>query len=470
MTWMMPGSIKPRYGQASPLPQNLIEEAHRVRPTSGLEFISSRHFPEEVQGDILINNTIGFLGTKQHTLVDDPKSAGYLSKHRKDLITSTDPNFRPVDMEFAPDGSLYLVDWHNVLVGHMQHNARDPLRDHVHGRIYRLTYPARPLVKPATIEGATIEKLLDNLKLPEYRTRYRAKRELRGRDVETVLSALKIWVEGLDRTDPGYEHHLLEALWVGWGLNKVDRELLERLLNAEDFRARAAAVRVLRYSGHQIGDHSDLLMGAATDQHPRVRLEAMVAASWLPAEVGIPILEAGGNMPLDEWMAQPYEAAIAHLEGRNLGETEEGSTITNLEGIDKRLFETGEEIYNREGYCITCHQPDGQGLSASQFPPLAGSAWVTGSKERLIKLSLNGMIGPVDVLGKTYPGQVPMTPFGGLLNDEEMAAVLTFVRNAFGNEAAVIYPEEIKEIRDRTTDKKGFYTAEELLEMHPIED
>ena len=42
-------------------------------------------------------------------------------------------------MEIAPDGSLYVVDWHNVLVGHMQHNARDPLRDHVHGRIYRIT-------------------------------------------------------------------------------------------------------------------------------------------------------------------------------------------------------------------------------------------------------------------------------------------------------------------------------------------
>ena len=52
-------------------------------------------------------------------------------------------------MEFAPDGSLYLLDWHNVLVGHMQHSARDPLRDHVHGRVYRITHSTRPLVKPA---------------------------------------------------------------------------------------------------------------------------------------------------------------------------------------------------------------------------------------------------------------------------------------------------------------------------------
>ena len=53
-------NIRPRYGQASPLPANLIQEEHRVRPTSGLEFISSRHFPDEVQGDLIINNTINF--------------------------------------------------------------------------------------------------------------------------------------------------------------------------------------------------------------------------------------------------------------------------------------------------------------------------------------------------------------------------------------------------------------------------
>ena len=88
-------------------------------------------------------------------------------------MTSSDFNFRPVDLEFAPDGSLYIADWHNVLIGHMQHNARDPLRDHVHGRIYRITYPSRPLVVPAKVAGATVEELLNNLTLPEYRTRYR---------------------------------------------------------------------------------------------------------------------------------------------------------------------------------------------------------------------------------------------------------------------------------------------------------
>ncbi len=57
-------------------------------------------------------------------------------------------------------------------------------------------------------------------------------------------------------------------------------------------------------------------------------------------------------------------------------------------------------------------------------PPVSlrcGHDWVTGNEERLIKIVLNGLMGPIEVLDKEYPGQVPMTPFGGMLNDEEMA-------------------------------------------------
>jgi hypothetical protein len=64
-----------------------------VRPTSGFEFVSSRHFPDDLQGDFLINNTIGFLGTKEHTLTDD--GTGYKSHHRQDLLVSEDQEFPP---------------------------------------------------------------------------------------------------------------------------------------------------------------------------------------------------------------------------------------------------------------------------------------------------------------------------------------------------------------------------------------
>ncbi|WP_111672581.1 PVC-type heme-binding CxxCH protein [Algoriphagus litoralis] len=468
VNWMLPGSTLPRYGNGNFKGPNLIEKAHMVRPTSGLEFISSRHFPGDVQGDLIINNTIGFLGTKQHQVIED--TVGFVTKWRQDLVVSTDRNFRPVDMEIAPDGSLYIVDWHNILIGHMQHNARDPLRDHVHGRVYRVTYPSRPLVTPAKIDGAGITELLENLKLPEYRSRYRTRRELRGRDSKEVTAAVENWISTLDKNDPNYEHHRLEALWVTWGANQVNQSLLKELLKSADYRVRAAATRVLRYTGHQVTDQSDLLMAAAKDPHGRVRMEAIAAASWLPREIGLPILAEAEKQPMDKtWLPGTLETAVAHLNGLSVTQKKEEDIKSSLTGSDRELFVLGKEIYAREGFCSTCHQADGGGLTASQFPPLRGTPWVTGSPERLIKIVLKGIMGPIEVAGREYPGQVPMTPYEGMLNDSEIAAVLTYVRNSFGNQASPISPELVRQVREEVKDKTGFWSPEELLKAHPME-
>ena len=170
--------------------------------------------------------------------------------------------------------------------------------------------------------------------------------------------------------------------------------------------------------------------------------------------------------PLDDWMLPAYETAVAHLEGHGVVEKKEA--VDNIPaGIDKNVFIAGKAIYSRDGFCITCHQPDGKGLEASAFPPLAGSEWVNGNEERLIKLVLKGLTGPIEVSGKKYPGQVPMTPFGGMLNDDEVAAVLTFVRNSFGSKSSAISPEKVKAVRAAIKDKTGFYSPEELSQQHP---
>lgn len=459
LRWMQQGGIKPRYGIATTNPKQLIEEEHLVRPTSGLEFVSSRHFPEHMQGDVLLNNAIGFLGTKQHGVSD--QGTGYELKFRQDLISSNDKNFRPVDLEFAPDGSLYMVDWHNMLIGHMQHNARDPLRDHAHGRIYRITYPSRPLVEPAKIVDATVSELLENLKLPEYRTRYRTRRELRARDHAQVLTEVGKWVDALDPDSKEYEHHLLEALWVTWGLNKLDEDLLKSLLDANDFRARAAAVRVLRYNYGKVSDAQYMLQKAAQDDHGRVRLEAIVAASWLEPAKGLSVLDAASKEELDQWMSVPFFTASAHLNDRPLDLGEKEEVENPLEGAEAALWEEGRKIYERDGFCGTCHQQDGNGLPAAGFPPLANSEWVK-DKNVLIKLTLKGLLGPITVNGIEYPGQVPMTPFEGLLDDQEVASVLTFVRNSFGHEEGAVTSREVARIRDEIKDQKGYYAPADL--------
>lgn len=249
----------------------------KVRPTCGAEFVSSRHFPDEAQGNWLLNNVIGFQGIKQYKVIE--KDSGFEGHEVEPLLFSTDPNFRPVDLEFGADGALYVTDWYNPLIGHMQYSVRDPRRDTTHGRIWRITHTGRPLLKPVKIENEPVASLLDLLKSYEDRTRYRARRELRIHPKEPVAAAVKQWVGGLDRNDPEYEHHLLEALWVLETKESPDAELLNRLLKANDPRARAAATRVLRHWAGRVPDALALLRQQANDKHPRVRLEAVVALS-----------------------------------------------------------------------------------------------------------------------------------------------------------------------------------------------
>mgnify|MGYP003972867083 FL=1 len=464
LSWMLPGSVKARYGANLKAP-NIIT-SNNVRPTSGVEFVSSRHFPDEVQGDVIINNNIGFLGAKQHKIID--KDPGFTTEFRHDLFISKDLNFRPTDLEFAPDGSLYVVDWHNALIGHMQHNARDPNRDHAHGRVYRITYPSRPLVKPAKIAGVAIAQLLDNLKLHEYRSRYRTRRELRGRDADTVVKATRAWVKNLPKDAD--ERLKLEALWVTWGAGQTDAALLKQLLGSGDHRIRSAAVRVLRFNLKQVKNHKELLTKAATDSHGRVRMEATVAASFLGKKDGLEVLAAAEPKGIVRTYKQTMDFAKGVLENTPVPPAVHRSRLqppAHLSKADAKLYVLGEEVYNRDAHCATCHQPNGKGLPESGVPPLAGTSWSNGDPERLIKLTLKGLLGPIEVQGKKYPGQVPMTPFEALLNDEEIAAVLTFVRNSYGNEASVISPAQVSRVRSSVKDMRGLYNPADLLKEHP---
>jgi mono/diheme cytochrome c family protein/glucose/arabinose dehydrogenase len=459
-SWMLPGTVKARYGANMRAPDLIT--SNKVRPTSGVEFVSSRHFPDEVQGDVIINNNIGYLGAKQHRVIED--GTGFTTEYVQDLFVSKDLNFRPVDLEFAPDGSLYVCDWQNALIGHMQHNARDPMRDHVHGRIYRVTYPGRPLVKPAKVDGATIAELLENLALPEARTRYRTRRELRERNAPEVAKAAAAWA-----AKQGDERHQLEALWVTWGADQVDLALLDRLLDSEDHRIRAAAVRVARFNDHKLDKLTQILSDAADDEHGRVRLEAITAASYLPADEGQAVLAIAKAKNVDSYMEESLKFADGVFSGKAV-EGEKTKLVRapkHLAKDDARSYVKGAEIYSRDAHCMTCHQANGQGLPDAGFPPLAGTKWVVEDPDRLIKLSLKGLMGPIEVRGKTYPGQVPMTAFGGLLDDEEIAAVLTYVRNSFGNKASAIQPADVKRVRAEVGDEPILINPEELLKQHP---
>ena len=209
----------------------------KTRPCAGTEILSSKNFPEEYQGNFLNCNVIGFQGILRYQLFD--KGASIVGKELEPLVSSSDPNFRPADLRVGPDGAIYFLDWQNPIIGHMQHNLRDPSRNKTHGRIYRITYDGRPLSPPTKIAGEPIAKLLDNLKSSEDRVRYRTRIELTARPTAEVLAETQKWIAALDPKDADHEHHRMEALWLHQSHDVVDEARSSRrmLLLASDFHA-----------------------------------------------------------------------------------------------------------------------------------------------------------------------------------------------------------------------------------------
>lgn len=215
-----------------------------VRPVAACGVVSSSNFPPEWQGDYILANTIGFLGVKQYDLEANPENGHVWGEPRQDLIVSSDKNFRPSDVEFGSDGALYISDWHNIIIGHMQHNIRDPNRDHNHGRIYRMTAKGRPLQKDPKIDGASLDQLMKNLEHPVDGVRYRTRIELSEHDTKDVIAACKKWISQYDTTKKEHAHHFLEALWVHQRQNVRDGKLLGMVLNSPEPHARNAAKTV----------------------------------------------------------------------------------------------------------------------------------------------------------------------------------------------------------------------------------
>jgi mono/diheme cytochrome c family protein/glucose/arabinose dehydrogenase/lysophospholipase L1-like esterase len=466
------------------------------RPCPGTAYLSSRHFPDDYNGSFLDCNVIGMQGIFRVKVSEE--GSGLKGETQENLLTSDDPNFRPTGVSVAPDGSLYILDWSNSIIGHMQHHLRDPNRDHVHGRIYRMTYEGRPLLTPPKIDGQPVAALLEALKEPEDNLRLRAKLELGKHDAAEVMAAVDKWVEGLDKAQPAYEHNLLEALWLHQWHNVVSIPLLKRLLQAKDFHARAAATRVLCYWRDRVPDALSLFKAAADDEQARVRIEAVRAASFYTGKdlaAAYDIAYTSLKHPSDYYLDYCYKETLRQFKLINkeqimptdpallalvtkaknapaavpVDERRYGPT-RKLDKAEQKVYELGKAVFSRDAHCITCHQPTGLGL-APIYPPLNNNKEWIGDEERMIKIALKGLFGPADVDGKHYDptkGSPPMTGFAQLLKDDELAAVLTYVRQSFGNDLDPIKPETVKKVRAATEARAGFYTVEDLMKENPI--
>ncbi len=286
--------------------QELLKK--EVRPVTASEIVSSQNFPESMQGDFLIANVIGYRGIKRYQLqrnedtgnvwgepageeltVEEVNADGTKSPQKaRGFLLSGDKNFRPADVIFGADGALYMADWHNVIIGHMQHNVRDPNRDHEHGRIYRIASSENPLQNTVSIEGASVPALLENLKHPVDGVRHRTRVELSERNSKEVESVLREWIKQFSAERKEDAHALLEALWVFQQHNIKNIELLGQLLKSPEPHARVAALTVQHLwfnaaSGQQsapVAEHASAAQKsgviADTAEHTEVRISTVV--------------------------------------------------------------------------------------------------------------------------------------------------------------------------------------------------
>jgi mono/diheme cytochrome c family protein len=243
--------------------------------------------------------------------------------------------------------------------------------------------------------------------------------ELSERPLGTVIPAVREWVKQWDAENKDHARNFLEALWIHQQFNVRDRDLLNALLASPEPHA---------------------VIAAKTVEH-----------HWDVAD------------PTKNVVTSPIEQVEEKIEI---------NVPPHFSKAEAEVYKLGSEVFHRDAHCVTCHQGTGLGI-ANIYPPLTPSAWVTGSEDRLIKLSLHGLWGPIEVNGVTYdPGKgvPPMTAFKALLDDKEMAAVLTFVRNTWGNKASVITPAKVKEVRAATKEQQAFYAPADLLKLYPIEE
>jgi len=233
--------------------------------------------------------------TRYRTLED---GCGFKTEFIAPLLRSKHRNFRPIDVKLGPDGAIYVVDWYNPITCHQDDFYRHPARDKTHGRIWRVAKKEQPAGAPPALNKLADAELFEALKSPNHWTRTKAKQVLSTRDIKAVPAAVHAW-EGRD---------LLEAVSLAAWCGLEDRALLDRLFASADHRCRAYATRIAgRWS------RFDLLELAAKDSHPRVRMEAVLAAGQIREARSILIVATAAELQRDRWIDYAFKQALHHL-------------------------------------------------------------------------------------------------------------------------------------------------------------
>ena len=271
-----------------------------VSPVKGMcmEYIQSTHLPPDLQG-VLCKPVYFANQLLLYKLVDD--GSGFKTEDIGPLLKSSSNAFRPLGVQTGPDGALYICDWYNPVIGHYQASYRDPNRDKIHGRIWRVSAKGRELSKRPELEKMDTAQLVEQLRSPERWVRDQARRRL--------VSKEGVREDAWKAADAKPEF-LYELLTLGAGRGDIPELLLLKCLSHEDSRLRAFAVRLwsLRTpapSEEQPDEEHYFikrLANVANDSSPRVRLEAVIGASYFTSSEAVEIALGVLDHPRDRFI------------------------------------------------------------------------------------------------------------------------------------------------------------------------
>ena len=372
------------------------------------------------------------LGRAKHQLFPDDKY------QKREFLCSTDERFRPVSVYNGPDGCIYVVDLYRGILQHKVYVTSFYLKPYILerkleepvglGRIYRIVHKAKGRNKTQPkLQNASVEELVKTLSHPNGWWRDTAQRLLVERRDKKSIAALQKVIDSS-------ENHLakVHALWTLEGLDALN---LATITNGLE------------------------------DDHEKVQMTALVVSERLRAtpeqDKAIAAIQPYTKNSFEQ-VAKLSDQMIKRLNGQIIAKSGGPPKIKKMpKGEHGESVKRGVEVYNT--LCITCHLADGKG-AINLAPPLADSDWVQGSQERLIRIALHGVQGPIKVNGNRYRHPEIMPGIGATLKDQQVADVLSYVRTAWGGKSQVKL-EDVSRIRNEHKGRVLPWDVKELLQI-----